>query len=52
MRKAYCPGITADSVRRAVEAHPAQFFLAKRQGVWGTEEVLERLIQEQLGAAV
>jgi hydroxymethylpyrimidine pyrophosphatase-like HAD family hydrolase len=45
VRRAYLPGITAESVQQAVDASPEQFYVAQSKGVWGTEEVLEQLIQ-------
>lgn len=50
VRRAYLPGITADTMRAAVEAAPTQFHVSGCQGVWGTEELLELLISEHLAA--
>ena len=50
VRRAYLPGITADSMRAAVEAAPSRFHVSSCQGVWGTEELLELLISEHLAA--
>lgn len=44
VKKAFLPGITAPSVQLAVDAAPSQFYVATRRGVWGTEEVLDTLL--------
>ncbi|CAN8066131.1 unnamed protein product [Agarophyton chilense] len=41
--RAFLPGVTHDSVAKALERH-AHWELASRRGVLGTEEVLERVI--------
>ncbi|KAI8476919.1 MAG: hypothetical protein J3K34DRAFT_381927 [Monoraphidium minutum] len=51
VRKAYLPGITADTMRAAVEAAPSQFHVSSCHGVWGTEELLELLISEHMAWA-
>ena len=51
MRRAYLPGITADSVRAAVAAAPERFHVAAAAGVFGAEEVLRLLVAERLAAA-
>ena len=48
VRRAYLPGVTADSVRAAAAAAPARFHVSACRGVWGTEELLELLIGEHL----
>lgn len=48
VRKAYLPGITADSVRAAVEAAPERFYVSSEAGWRGTEEILRRLVREQV----
>ncbi len=50
MRRAYLPGITADSVRQAVESNPERFYVAAAKGVFGAEEVLRLLVAERLEA--
>ena len=49
MRAAYLPSITSESVRLAVEADPSRFHVASAQGVWATEEILERLVAQCVG---
>lgn len=51
VRKAYLPGITADSVAAAVAAAPERFYVAAAKGVFGAEEVLRVLVGEQMAAA-
>ena len=51
MRRAYLPGITADSMSAAIAAEPDRFHVSSCRGVWGTEELLELLISEHLAAA-
>ena len=51
VRRAYLPGITADSVRAAVAAAPERFHVAAAAGVFGAEEVLRLLVAERLAAA-
>ena len=51
--RAYLPGITADSVRRAVAAAPDRFYVAASAGVFGAEECLRRLLADcAAGASV
>ena len=50
VRRAYLPGITADSVRQAVESNPERFYVAAAKGVFGSEEVLRLLVAERLAA--
>lgn len=42
--KAFLPTITSESMKRVVETNSSQFFVAKKQGIFGTEEVLEKII--------
>ena len=51
VRKAYLPGVTADTMAAAVAAAPSQFHVSGCRSVWGTEELLELLIAEHLAAA-
>lgn len=51
VRRAYLPGITADTVRHAVESNPERFYVAAAKGVFGAEEVLRLLLAERLAAA-
>lgn len=38
--RAYLPGITSESMQKIVEENKDHFYVAKRNGIWGTEEVL------------
>lgn len=51
VRRAYLPGITADTVHQAVESNPERFYVAAAKGVFGTEEVLRLLLTERLVTA-
>lgn len=42
--KVYLPGITHESVAEAVKQHP-DWIVAKRKGILGVEEVLERILE-------
>ncbi|KAL4438989.1 hypothetical protein ABPG77_006926 [Micractinium sp. CCAP 211/92] len=48
VRKAYLPGITAQSVAAAVAAAPHRFHVASSRGPFGAEEVLRLLVAEQM----
>lgn len=40
VKKVFVPTITSPSVKEAAKAEPDKFYLAKRSGTLGTEEVL------------
>ena len=50
--RAYLPGITAASVRAAVEREPTRFHVARAAGVFGAEECLRLLLAQQAGGGV
>lgn len=42
--RAYLPGITSESMQKTVEENRNHFYVAKRNGIWGTEEVLSEIM--------
>lgn len=42
--KAFLPSITSESMRGVVEAHKSHFFVADKEGIFGTEQVLDEII--------
>jgi len=43
--KAYLPGITSASMAQAVKHHASKFHVSNEKSIWGTEEILEKILQ-------
>jgi hypothetical protein len=43
--KAYLPGITSVSMEQAVQHHAVKFHVSKERSIWGTEEILNKILE-------
>ena len=51
LAKVFVPGFTSESLRKAAEADPDKYIVAKKGGVLGIEEILD-YVEDHLGSFV